>query len=104
MSRTDRNKRVGSFLAFAAVIALLLLLFPTMEEWIRVYLKDSYGLIVDAESGNVSTTSGISPHKITVTTTQIIFYLLLILKIVLWMALVIGFVRFFRQVITKALY
>lgn len=104
MSRTDRNKRVGSFLAFTAVIALLLLLFPTMEEWIRSYLKDSYGLIVDADSGDVSTTSGISPHKITVTTTQIIFYLLLILKIVLWMALVIGLVRFFRQVITKALY
>ncbi len=104
MSRTDRNRKVGSFLAFAAVIALLLLLFPAVEEWVRAYLKDSFGLIVDGDSGAVSTTSGATPDKITTTTTQIFFYLLLILKIILWMALVVGLVRFFRQLITRTLY
>lgn len=104
MSPSERNRRVGYFLAFASLIAILLLLFPMVEEWVRTYLTDRYGLIVDGESGAVSTISGVPPDKITVTTTQVVFYLLLILKIILWMALVIGLVRFFRQLITRTIY
>ena len=104
MSKNDRNKRLGYFIAFATVIAFLLLLFPMAEEWLRSYLKDNHALSVDAESGLITTATGEPADRITVTTTQVIFYLLSILKIVLWMALVVGVVRYFRQIITRTVY
>ena len=104
MSLEDRNRRVGYFIVFAVAIVVLLLLFPMMEEWLRSYLRDNHSLSVDPESGVITTASGEPAPRITATTAQVVFYFLTILKIVLWMALVIGVVRYFRQLITKTIY
>jgi small-conductance mechanosensitive channel len=103
MPINERNKRVGYFLAFVGLVAILLLLFPMMEEWLRLYLRDSRNLIVD-DSGVVSTASGEPADRMAATSAQIIFYLLTALKIVLWMALVVGIVRYFRLLLTRTLY
>ena len=104
MSQNDRNRRVGYFIVFAAVIVFLLLLFPMTEEWLRSYLRENHSLSVDPESGVITMASGEPADRITATTAQVIFYLLSILKIVLWMALVVGIVRYFRQLITRTIY
>jgi small-conductance mechanosensitive channel len=104
MSRSDQQKSVGYLLAFVSVAALLLLLFPTVEEVIWSNLRESYGLIIDTESAAVSSVAGDAPQKITVTSMQILFYALMILEIIIWMALVVSLVRFFRQLITRTVY
>ncbi len=104
MSRSDQQKSVGYLLAFVTVAALLLLLFPTVEERIWWYLRESYGLIIDNESAAVSNVTGDVPQKVTVTAMQVLFYSLMVLKIIMAMALVVGLVRFFRQLITRTIY
>ena len=104
MERNDRNKRLGYFIVFSAVIAFLLFLLPVAEEWLRSYLQVNHSIILDPESGAITTLDGEPANRITATTTQVIFYFLTILKIVLWMALVIGVVRYFRLLITRTIY
>ncbi len=91
-------------LAFVSAAALLLLVFPSVEEWIWSYLKESYGLILDTDSAAVSNVTGDVPQKITVTAIQTLFYTLMVLEIIIWMALVVSIVRFFRQLITRTIY
>lgn len=104
MSRTDRQKHLGYILASLAVVSLLLILFPTIVEWIRLSLASTFGLAIDGESGSVSSVTGEVPDKVIVTAIQVITYLLMIIEIILWMTLVVGLVRFFRQLITSTIY
>lgn len=104
MSGSDQKRSAGYLLALVTGAALILLLFPTIEEWIWSYLRESYGLVIDTDSAAVSNVTGNAPQKIAITAVQILFYTLIVLKIMLWMAMVVSLVRFFRQLITRTIY
>jgi small-conductance mechanosensitive channel/CRP-like cAMP-binding protein len=104
MPINERNKRVGYFLLLAAAVAILLLLFPIGDEWLRIYLLNSRNLIVDVETGAITNTSGEPANGMAASAAQIVFYLVTVLKIILWMAVIISVVRYSWLLITRTLY
>lgn len=103
MAGADLRKKTFYFLSFSATLALVLILFPFLEDWIRVRLAESYGLVIAADGG-VSTSTGEHPAGMVATSTSLIVNTLHIIKVILWMALVISIVRYFGFLIVKTAY
>jgi len=103
MPATEIQKKAAYFLVFAGLLALILILFPFIEDWINAYMVGQFGLIVSPD-GSVTSANGSVPAKMTETWISLVVNTLHILKIFLWMALVIAFVRFVAYLITKTVY
>lgn len=103
MAASDLQKKAVFFLVFAGLIALILILFPFLEEWIRAYMAAQFGIIV-ATDGTVSLASGNQPAMMTATSINLVVTILNIVKIILGMMLVIAVVRFLLFLITKTVY
>nr|MBP7416840.1 mechanosensitive ion channel [Pyrinomonadaceae bacterium] len=104
MAATELRKKLVYFLIFASVVALILITFPFIEELIRAYLTEKFGLII-AANGGVTVAEGVSaPSMMTETTIGLIVNVLHIVKILLWMALVISVVRFVGFLVVKTAY
>ena len=103
MPASDIQKKVTYFLVFAGLLALILILFPFLEDWIRTYALIQFGLNVAAD-GTVSLANGDKPAMMTETSISLVVNILHILKIIIWMALVIAIVRFLLFLFTKTIY
>ena len=57
MSDTDLKKKAAYFFVFAGVIALVLILFPFVEEWLYAYMSAKFGILI-ATDGSVTISSG----------------------------------------------
>jgi len=103
MAVSELQKKSVVFLIFAGVIALVLLVFPVVEDWARWYLSVQFGLSV-AVDGSVTRENGPPPDMMTSTAISLIVNILHIVKIILGMALVIATVRFFFYLFFKTVY
>lgn len=104
MPASDLQKKAYYFLIFAGIVALVLVLFPFLEDWVRDYLAGRFGLIV-AGDGAVTVPDGRSaPSMMVETSISLVVNILHILKIILWMALVIAIVRFVSFIVVKTAY
>ncbi|HRI02991.1 MAG TPA: mechanosensitive ion channel family protein [Pyrinomonadaceae bacterium] len=104
MAATELRKKLVYFLIFASIVALILITFPFIEELLRAYLTENFGLII-AANGGVTVAEGVSaPSMMTETTIGLIVNLLHIVKILLWMALVVSVVRFVGFLVVKTAY
>ncbi|MEO7539668.1 MAG: mechanosensitive ion channel domain-containing protein, partial [Pyrinomonadaceae bacterium] len=103
MPRSDKKRSIAYVLLFAALIILVLVLFPFIEDLVSVWLSAKFGLIVSLD-GSVTVDGGGVPDKMTETTISLIVNVLHIFKIVLLMALVIACVRFVSYLIGKTVY
>lgn len=103
MAEPNLRKKTLYFLSFAAVLIFVLILFPFLEDWVRGYLSQQYGLVV-APDGGVTAANGDVPPKMTETTISLVVNVLHIIKIFLWMTLVIAIVRFFGFLVLKTAY
>ena len=104
MAATEVRKKLVYFLTFASVVALVLITFPFIEELLRAYLTEKFGLIIAANGGVTVAEGGAAPSMMTETTIGLIVNLLHIVKILLWMALVISVVRFVGFLVVKTAY
>ncbi len=103
MAASELQKKAAYFLIFASILALILILFPFAEEWVRAYLAAKFGLIVAAD-GSVVVADGDMPAKMTETSISLVVNILHIVKIFLWMALIIAVVRFVGHLVVKTAY
>ncbi len=103
MPASELYKKAAYFAAFAVFVALLLVIFPFIEDLLRTYLSGKLGLIISPE-GVVTVEGGEALGKMTQTWVTLIVYGLNIVKIILLMALVIASVRFINYLITHTIY
>ena len=104
MPASELRRKTFYFLVFTAALVFVLILFPFLEDWVRLYMSDRYGLWIAAD-GAVTVPDGAGlPSKMTETTIGLVVNTLHILKIFLWMALVISIVRFVGYLIVKTAY
>ncbi|MBK7393506.1 MAG: mechanosensitive ion channel family protein [Chloracidobacterium sp.] len=104
MAATELRKKLVYFLIFSSVVALVLITFPFIEELIRVYMTEKFGLIIAPNGGVTVAEGGAAPSMMTETTIGLIVNVLHIVKILLWMALVISIVRFIGYLVVKTAY
>src|SRR4051812_47331889 len=103
MPEPDLRRKTVYFLAFAAILVFTLILFPILEEWVRMYLSDRFGLVIAADGG-VTVASGDLPGTMTANTVSLVVNALHVLKIIIWMALVIATVRYVGGLILNTAY
>ncbi len=103
MVASELQKKAAYFIVFAAILILILILFPFLEDWIRADLAARFGLIV-ARDGTATLANGNMPDKMTETTVSLVVNILRLVKIFISMALVISFVRFIGYLVVKTAY
>lgn len=95
------QKKAIFFITFSGIITLILVLLPFVQTLLQNYLLSQVGLIVTPE-GNVVASDGNLPGMMTETSVSLAVNIFLIVKILLWMALVISVVRFVTYLIFAA--
>src|ERR1043166_4296006 len=99
----DIRKRSVYFFITAALIVVILLLFPLVEGWAIDAVAARFGMVI-APDGTVTMADGSAPAKMTETSIDLIIAVIHLLKIVVWMALVIAIVRYVSFLVTKTFY
>ncbi len=99
MSESELRRKTIYFLAFTTVLILVLILFPFIEEWTRLYLMGHYGLVIEPDGGITN-----APTKMTETTVTLIISALHMLKVIVCMALVVAAVRYVGYLVLKTRY
>jgi small-conductance mechanosensitive channel/CRP-like cAMP-binding protein len=99
MSASELQKKAVYFFVFAGLVALVLIMFDGIRDYIAVQL----GLIVNAD-GTISDPSRDLPDKMVETAISLVVNILHIVKIILWMALVVAVVRFLSYLATKTFF
>ena len=94
MPATELQKRSIVFVIFTVAIAAVLDIFPFVETAVESYLLFQFGYSV-LPDGSVLTETGVAPNKLTENLISLLINVFHIVKIILWMMLVIGIVRFF---------
>lgn len=103
MVSSELQKKVVYFLAFAGLLTLILIFFPSLEDAIRDYMSARSGLSI-ANDWTVSMAGGAKPEVMMETSITVAANILRILKIILGMTLVITVVRFFFYLLTKTVH
>ncbi|MEZ5346827.1 MAG: mechanosensitive ion channel family protein [Pyrinomonadaceae bacterium] len=98
MEQTKVRRRSFIFLIVIAVVALVLVCLPFIEEWVRQSIYSQFSLVIN-EDNAVMSTDGTTPGQAATTILSLVVNLLLIVKIILWMTIVVLFVRLIRQLI-----
>jgi len=103
MASSDIRKRTIYFLITAALIILVLLLFPLIDTWVIAAMAERLGITI-APDGTIIGADSTQAAKMAETSVTLTVTVLHLLKIVVWMALVISIVRYISFLITKTLY
>ena len=103
MPASDFRKRALVFIAFAGTITLILILLPLVEAQLQAYFLDKFGIAITPDGGAVPSSGDKPPDMMVSTTVALAVHLLRIIRIILWMALIISFVRFVGQAILSTL-
>lgn len=104
MPASELRRKTFYFLVFTALLIFILILFPFLEDWLRVYISGRYDLLVAADATISVPDGAYLPSKMTETSVSLLVNSLHILKIFLWMALVISIVRYVGYIIIKTAY
>ncbi len=103
MSSNDYRKKSFLLLAVIAVVILVLLCLPLIEDWLRQSVYSQFNLVIN-EDNEIVSVDGTEPGQAATTVLGLVVNLLLIIKIILWMSIVVSVVRLFTQLIfTSAL-
>src|SRR5689334_1368386 len=97
MFTSEMRKRTVFFLLSTAIITLILLIIPS-ENTIQHYLMNYFGLVL-APEGKITNADGSMASQVSETSIGLILNSYHLLKIILWMAVVIIFVRYINFLI-----
>jgi small-conductance mechanosensitive channel len=98
MAASDLRKKTVFLLLSTAIITLVLIVIPN-DETIKTKLAEYLGLTSVVEDGNIKNTDGSMASHFSVTLVIVLLNILRIVKVILGMAIVIIFVRYFNFVI-----
>ncbi|NNE99180.1 MAG: mechanosensitive ion channel [Pyrinomonadaceae bacterium] len=102
MESENLQKRIYAFIAVIASVALVLILLPFLQELIFQNIYSQLNLEIDPDDDQVMSTDGTEPSQAATITLGLIANLFRVLKIILWMTIVIAFVRLTLAVIFGA--
>ncbi|MBP9662996.1 MAG: mechanosensitive ion channel family protein [Pyrinomonadaceae bacterium] len=97
---SELQKRSVYFLIWAGVLTLVLVLFPFVEDWIKIVLTDLLGVAINPD-GTLTPVEGRTPAMMTETWISLVVNVLHILKIILGMVLVVMIVRYVGYLVIK---
>jgi len=92
------QKKAVFFVAFSAVVILILVLLPFVERFVQGYILSRLDLMVTPEGGVIGSGGG-APGMMTETSVSLLLNLFRLARIFLWLALIIAIVRFFGYLI-----
>jgi len=95
MPASEFRKKAAVFILLAGIVVLLLVvLIPFAQDRLDDYVFKEFGITVTPSNDLVPRSGDAAPNTMVQTTISLAYNLLRILKILLWMALIISFVRF----------
>src|SRR6478672_2773367 len=97
MPASTFQKKATFFLIFSGIIILVLIGFPLLESWLQDNILPRFALRMT--EGRVVNADGSDAGMMSTTTVSLVINIFHIVKIFLWMALVISFIRFVRFLI-----
>ncbi|MFM9905369.1 MAG: cyclic nucleotide-binding domain-containing protein [Pyrinomonadaceae bacterium] len=103
MPASEIQKKAAVFVFYTVILILILVMFPSIEEWLRVSVAARYGIVVSPDY-TVTLATGEAASMMTVTYVSLVITLLHLAEVLLGMTLVIGTVRFISFLITKTVY
>jgi len=103
MPSSELQKKAIYFSGLAAVLAAILILFPS-DEFIRTYMMSRLDLLLQSDGTTITTLGGEKPAMMVVTSIDLAVNVLRIVKVILGLMVVVAIVRFAIYLITKALY
>lgn len=101
MESGELKKRIYLIIGIITFVALTLIILPLVEELIFRNIYSQLNLVIN-EADEVMTTDGTEPTQAAQITLSLIAHLFRVIKIILWMTLVIAFVRLIITVIFGA--
>jgi small-conductance mechanosensitive channel len=102
MASLDIRKRTIYFLLSAALIVLILLLFPLVEEWTRAAVAERFGYTLGPHATLLKDLQPVESVPAMVQRSwDLLNNVLHLISVVVWMALVVTIVRFVSFLITK---
>jgi small-conductance mechanosensitive channel len=102
MVSSELRKKLVFFAGLIAIVAVILLLVPVVEEGLQKYVYSYFNLETNADGQLMAKGGELSPGKTALTILSVIINLFHILKIILWMTIVISIVRFVTYLIFGA--
>ena len=98
MPASEFQRKAVFFVAFSGIVILVLIAFPILESVLKEFVLPQFALKMNAD-GKLLTSNDSEPSMMSATTVSLVINLFRILKILLWLALVISFVRFITYLI-----
>lgn len=97
---SEQQRKSVYFLIWTGILALILVLFPFFEDWIKLTLTSMFGFAIQPD-GTLLPEEGKTPAMMAETGINLFITILHIGKVILGMALVITIVRFLAYLVTK---
>ncbi len=98
MPTAPLQRKLSFFVITIAVVALILICLPMLEDWLRQSIYSQFNLVI-SEDNVVVSTDGTDPSQAATLLLSLIVNLLHIIKIFLWMTIVVSVVKLIMQVI-----
>lgn len=102
MASSELRKKLVFFAGLIAIVAIILFLFPFIEDGLQKYLYSYFNLETNAEGQLMAKGGELPPSKTAETILSVLINLFHILKVILWMTIVISIVRFVTYLIFGA--
>jgi small-conductance mechanosensitive channel len=99
MADSGLQKKAIFFMIFSGIVIVILLSLPVVENIFRSYLLSEFGIALTPEGYPVPRDGDVPTGMMTETAISLVANILHLVKIFLWMALVIAFVRFVSSLI-----
>ena len=101
MPASEFQRKAVFFVVFSGIVILVLIAFPILESGLKEYVLPQFALKMNSD-GKLLDLNDSDPSMMSATVVSLVVNLFHILKILLWMALVISFVRFITYLIFQA--
>ena len=101
MAEEGIHKRIYLYVLITAVVTLILVCLPFIEEWLRQSIYEQFNLVIN-EDNEIVSADGSDPGQAAETVLGIAINVLQIVKIILWMTMVVSIVSLIRQLIFGA--
>lgn len=102
MVSSELRKKLVFFAGLIAIVAVILLLVPIVEEGFQKYLYSYFNLEITSEGQLMAKGGELPPSKTAETILSVLINLFHIFKIILWMTIVVAIVRFVTYLIFGA--
>ncbi len=103
MPASEFRKKAIVFITFAGIVTLIIVLLPFAEAQLQAYVLKHFGIAITPAGYSIPKDGDNQPGVMIETSVSLGVNLLRLIKIFLWMALIISFVRFVAYMVTSTI-